>query len=244
MGKTNPVPAEPLFRGSRSVAGALEGEYRMIGRVMQVRWVAAAVLVAGLLGMVPAMASAQAAPSTVVVEAVDFGFKPGGQTVAPGNVTFAVKNAGTRPHELIVIKSDLEPKALPLAAGRVDEAAVQIVGRMARITPPGATTGILNVNLPTGRYLVICNIGTHYAQGMALSIVSGAAGAPAALIPPGVPAPAPAQAAPGAPAPAKTGTGGPLVADTTSGPAAAITLAVLALGLVAGARVWTGRSSR
>ncbi|MSQ31539.1 MAG: hypothetical protein EXR64_05935 [Dehalococcoidia bacterium] len=223
----------------------------MIGRMMQVGRVVAVVLVAGLLGMIPAIASAQAASATVVVEAVDFGFNPGVQTMTPGAVTFAVKNTGTRfPHEIIVIKSDLEPKALPLVAGKADEATLSIVGRMARVTQ-AAPVGILNLNLPTGRYLVICNIGTHYAQGMTFSLVSGAAGAPSALVPPGIPAPAAPAAPPGAPAapgaqqaspaPAKTGTGGPLAADPTSG-TAAIALGMLALGFVAVARAWTSRA--
>ena len=213
----------------------------MMSRVTGVGRVAVAVMVTGLLSLVPAIASAHADASTVVLEQVDFGFKPGGQTVTPGAVTFAVKNTGIRPHELVVIKSDLDPKALPLTAGRVNEAAVEIVGRLARITPPADTVGVLNVNLPTGRYLVICNVGTHYTQGMTFSLVSGAAGTPAALVAPGPAAPAAAAAAP---APARTGTGGPLAADSTTSDSAALALGILALGFVAGASVWTGRSAR
>lgn len=212
-------------------------------RMTTVGRVAAAMLVTGGLGLAPAVVSAQAATSTVVVEQVDFGFKPGGQTVTPGPVTFAVKNTGARPHELIIIKSDLAPRALPLKDGRVDEAAVQVVGRMARVTPPGATTGVLNVDLPQGRYLAICNIGTHYAQGMTFSLVSGDAGAPAALVPPGVPAaPAAAPAGAAAPAPARTGTAGLAAAGTTG--ALSILLGGVALSLIAGARAWTGRARR
>ena len=213
----------------------------MIG-VTKIGRAAAVVVATGVLGLAPAVASAQAAGSTVTVEQLDFGFKPGAQTVTPGAVTFAVKNSGTRPHELIAIKSDADPKALPLKDGRVDEAAVNIVGRMARITPPGATTGVLNVDLPQGRYLLICNIGTHYSQGMAFSVVSGAAGTPAALLPIGVPAPAAATPA-AAPAPARTGNGGPMAAEA-AGSALAIALAGFAVSVVAGARAWTGRSAR
>ncbi|MGE3856730.1 MAG: sulfocyanin-like copper-binding protein, partial [Dehalococcoidia bacterium] len=187
-----------------------------MGRASKIGRAAAVVMATGVLGLAPAIASAQAAGSTVVVEQLDFGFKPGSQTVAPGAVTFAVKNSGARPHEIIVVKSDADPKGLPLKDGRVDEAAVNIVARLGRITPAnGQTTGVLSADLAQGRYLVICNVGTHYAQGMSFSLVSGNAGAPAALLPIGVPAaPAPAPAAgaapaaAAAPAPARSGTGG------------------------------------
>jgi plastocyanin len=221
-----------------------------MGRASKIGRAAAVVMATGILGLAPAIASAQAAGGTVLVEQLDFGFKPGAQTVTPGAVTFAVKNSGTRPHEVIVVKSDADPKALPLKDGRVDEAAVNIVGRMARITPASAqTTGVLTVNLAEGRYLVICNVGTHYAQGMSFSLVAGNAGTPAALLPIGVPAAAPAPApaaapaAAGAPAPAKTGTGG-LAGGATSSAALTVALGGLALSLVAGARAWSGRSER
>ncbi len=219
----------------------------MIG-VTKIGRAAAVVVAAGVLGLAPAVASAQAAGAVITVEQLDFGFKPGAQTVAPGAVTFAVKNSGTRPHELIAIRTNADPKGLPLKDGRVDEVAVTIVDRMARITPPGATAGVLNVNLTEGRYLLICNVGTHYAQGMSFSLVVGNAGTPAALLPIGVPAPAapaagaaPAGAA--APAPAKTGNAG-LPMSTTAGSGLAIALAGLAVSFVAGARAWTNRSAR
>ena len=152
-------------------------------------------------------------------------------------MTFAVMNTGIRPHELVVIKSDLDPKALPLRDGRlVDEAAVQIVSRLPRIQPPAATTGLLNANLVAGRYVVICNIPTHYGLGMSFSLGVGTAALPAT--------PAPAPAAP-APAPAKTGNGGPLVGASTAGATAQLAIGFLvALGLIAGARVWTSRVER
>jgi plastocyanin len=200
------------------------------------RWAAVAVAI-GLFGAMPAVVSAQAAQSTVVVEQFDFGFKPAPVTVNPGGVTFAVKNTGTRPHELVVVRSDLDPTKLPLKDGRVDEAAVQIVGRLPRVMPPDVTTGVLNLDLAQGRYVVICNIGTHYARGMQFSL---GVGVPALAFTPLV-FPAAATPAPAAPAPAATGNGGPLVADIGS-PVAPLALGILALALVTLARVsaWRG----
>lgn len=34
-----------------------------------------------------------------------------------GDVTFSVKNDGTRQHEMVIVKTDLAPDALPLAQG-------------------------------------------------------------------------------------------------------------------------------
>ncbi|MFA7250029.1 MAG: hypothetical protein WC273_10410 [Dehalococcoidia bacterium] len=182
------------------------------------------------IAMMPAIASAQTA-STVTVEQVDFALKTGATSVAPGAVTFAIKNSGARPHELVVVRTDLDPKALPLKDGRVDESAVQIVARSNRLTPPDVTTGILNANLATGRYVLFCNVGTHYAQGMNASLAAGT---------PATPAPAPAPAA--APAPARTGTGGPLVggADRTA-PWAQFAIAAVAGLAVLVARRQVGR---
>ena len=58
----------------------------MARRVMIVRRVVAAALVVALLGVAPAIASAQTASQTVVVEIFDNGFKPASNTVAPGTV--------------------------------------------------------------------------------------------------------------------------------------------------------------
>lgn len=83
-------------------------------------------------------------------------------------VTFLVTNDSRRPiaHELIIIKSDLAPGALPLGAdGRVDESQVEIVSRTPVLTA-GALSATLTEVLKKGNYLLICNVGTHYTRGM------------------------------------------------------------------------------
>ncbi|HRW08511.1 MAG TPA: hypothetical protein P5121_25590 [Caldilineaceae bacterium] len=83
-------------------------------------------------------------------------------------VTFHVTNislSATRPHELVIIKTDLSPDQLPrLANGAADESQLQVIARTDRLTP-GATAD-LKLKLKKGNYVLICNIGGHYGLGM------------------------------------------------------------------------------
>ena len=83
-------------------------------------------------------------------------------------VTFRVTNVSlslTRPHEFVVIETDLAPDQLPtLANGAADESQLQVVARTARLSP-GETTE-LTLKLQKGNYVLICNIGGHYSAGM------------------------------------------------------------------------------
>lgn len=82
-------------------------------------------------------------------------------------VTFHVTNHSLRPlrHELIIIKSDLASGALPLLDGRVDESQVEIVARTP-LLEGSALSATLTEVLKKGNYVLICNVGTHYARGM------------------------------------------------------------------------------
>ena len=98
--------------------------------------------------------------------------------VKPGKVRFVVANDGTKPHELVIIRSDLSPGALPVVEGKVDEEKVDIVDE---IEPFAAgTTERKTVELKAGKYLLICNIvervpgvpvESHYEKGMRTAFV-------------------------------------------------------------------------
>lgn len=93
--------------------------------------------------------------------------------MAPGKVKFVVANQGSRPHELIVLKSDLPPNSLPMIDAKVDESKVKVVDR---IEPFAAgERRELSLELSSGKYLLVCNIverpsglpiESHYDQGM------------------------------------------------------------------------------
>ena len=87
-------------------------------------------------------------------------------TVKPGEVTFHIKNEATdQNHEFVVVQTDLPEDQLPLNSdGDVDEDQITSMGEAEEIEP--GTTKDLTLNLPAGRYVVMCNMPGHYTQGM------------------------------------------------------------------------------
>lgn len=116
-------------------------------------------------GGVTETTTATAASNTLEVVLVDFAVRPGASSVAAGTVEFAVRNgAAETGHELLVLRSDAEPGALPQVDGRVDESQVEVVGEVEGLKA-GAEAS-LSLDLAAGRYLLICNVAGHYALGM------------------------------------------------------------------------------
>lgn len=99
-------------------------------------------------------------------------------SIPAGSVTFDAKNAGPDdPHELVVVKTDLSPLALPTDAdGKVleDGAGVEMIGEIEELEP--GKTGSATFDLKSGKYVLICNIyenaggksESHYKLGMVL----------------------------------------------------------------------------
>jgi uncharacterized cupredoxin-like copper-binding protein len=99
------------------------------------------------------------------------GEKPDGKyylTVTPGSVkagktTITFKNAGTKVHEVVVLKTDTPAGNLKVGANHeVSEDAS--VGEDSE-TDPGKTK-TTTINLPPGNYVLVCNIERHYEKGM------------------------------------------------------------------------------
>lgn len=86
----------------------------------------------------------------------------------PGNITFGGHNHGTLPHQVTVIKTELDPADLPLERVSVDvEAAGEQVLTFevpAADSDEGLQVGVSE--LDAGNYAIICNIPGHYQQGM------------------------------------------------------------------------------
>lgn len=95
-------------------------------------------------------------------------------SVPAGDITFAVTNDGPdEVHEFVVIKTDLDPGALPTdATGTVDEAGgdMEVIDESEDI--PVGETQEMTAELVAGSYVLICNIyeadmgHVHYALGM------------------------------------------------------------------------------
>jgi uncharacterized cupredoxin-like copper-binding protein len=92
----------------------------------------------------------------------EFAVRPAHHTVAAGQVTFVVHNAGHRVHEMVILRTDADPDDLPRHGGRAKEAGK--VDEVENVRP--GSTKVLTVHLKPGRYVLICNIAGHYAAGM------------------------------------------------------------------------------
>jgi len=120
----------------------------------------------------PAPAATAAAASTVDVSLQEWAVVPAVTSVASGNVTFNIKNIGpTNVHEMVVVKTDLDPGALPTNAdGSINEEGegVAAIGEVEDVAIGGSA--VLTLDLEPGKYVLLCNIvdggEVHFKQGM------------------------------------------------------------------------------
>lgn len=90
---------------------------------------------------------------------IGYAFFPAGQ------VTFDVTNAGKTTHELVVIRTDVIPSAIPMRPNDPTKAVeTGSVGELEDLAP--GTTSTLTLTLAPGRYALICNEPGHFAAGM------------------------------------------------------------------------------
>ena len=81
-----------------------------------------------------------------------------------GSITFTVSNTGTQIHEFVVVKTDLKADALAVVDNKIDESVLTPVDEIEDIAV-GANPR-LTVDLAAGHYVLLCNIESHYEQGM------------------------------------------------------------------------------
>ena len=101
----------------------------------------------------------------VAVSLFEFEVEPDSDSVAEGGVNFTVTNDGAGGHNFQIIETDLAPDALPVTDNRVDEDQVDVVGGIPSLIGAG-TTQSTSATLTAGNYVLICNVPTHYEQGM------------------------------------------------------------------------------
>ena len=119
-------------------------------------------------------ATAAAGGTEVDVTVQEFSVIPEADSVEAGEITFNVENVGPDDvHEFVILKTALEPDALPTVAdGSVDEegAGIEVIDEIEDI-PVGETQSV-TVDLEAGSYVLICNVydetenEAHYAEGM------------------------------------------------------------------------------
>jgi hypothetical protein len=116
------------------------------------------------------------AGAAIDVRLLEFTVAADPTSASAGEVTFNAANIGQDPHELVVIRTDLAPEALPTSEdGSVDEAGegIEVIGEIEEFAAGGEESATFT--LEAGSYVLICNVveeeddGTvesHYAEGM------------------------------------------------------------------------------
>lgn len=86
--------------------------------------------------------------------------------VPAGPVKFTTANLGTITHEFVVVRTDLPDGQIPLDGDTFAEDApgVSSPGEISEFAPK--TIGETVIDLEPGLYQLVCNIPTHYHQGM------------------------------------------------------------------------------
>jgi uncharacterized cupredoxin-like copper-binding protein len=97
----------------------------------------------------------------------EWGIDGSAHKATAGDVTFAIANFGSIPHEFIVVKTDYELGEIPVGANnRFDEEGdgVKAIDEIKEF--PVNSAEVLTVNLEPGTYQLLCNIEGHYQNGM------------------------------------------------------------------------------
>jgi len=122
----------------------------------------------------------------------EFSITASPSSVPAGPVQFIASNTGTMEHEMVILKTDLAPDALPVADNKASEdgPGIQVIDEIEEFGP--GTQATLTVNLTAGNYVLICNIPGHYQSGMRTAFTVTGAGAtptPAKTATPAAPPP-------------------------------------------------------
>jgi uncharacterized cupredoxin-like copper-binding protein len=101
----------------------------------------------------------------------EFTVKTDATEVSAGKVTFAVRNDGSAKHELVVLQSSATNLPLDPQTGKAteDTSGVKHIGEIDGLD--AGKTKALTLELPSGTYLLICNIPGHYHLGMVAKLI-------------------------------------------------------------------------
>ena len=102
--------------------------------------------------------------ATAAVTMKEFTIAIDSASIPAGEVKFTVRNAGAIPHEMVLLKTDVNPRQLPLKEGVVDETRYQVIGAVREVSGGAVKTGTFG--LDAAKYVLLCNIAGHPAAGM------------------------------------------------------------------------------
>jgi len=108
---------------------------------------------------------ASASPPEGLISAVltEFDLVISSASAPAGEITFEVKNAGELPHELLVIRTDLDAAELPFEDFKVVEEGLDLVAKVEDLAAGESVS--LTAHLEAGHYVLICNLSGHYESG-------------------------------------------------------------------------------
>lgn len=108
-------------------------------------------------------------PSSVHVSLNEWSITPDAAVLAAGKVTFNVSDDGKAIHEMILVKSDMDPANLPVTRSHVDEPSIgQKVGELEGLHAGDNKSATWD--LKPGTYILICNLANHYTKGMVAQV--------------------------------------------------------------------------
>jgi uncharacterized cupredoxin-like copper-binding protein len=103
--------------------------------------------------------------SNVTIEMGEYFFKPKDVSVSAGKVAITAPNTGKVEHELVLLKTDVDPAKLKTEKdGEVQEDAYSGPGEIPDVE--AGETGKAVLNLKPGKYAMVCNVPGHYKAGM------------------------------------------------------------------------------
>ncbi|MEA2312922.1 MAG: hypothetical protein QOE28_2890 [Solirubrobacteraceae bacterium] len=121
----------------------------------------------------PAVASSSApagGAGGVNVTLEQWAITPSATTVPAGPVTFTVTNAGTIPHEFVVLHTKTQAGDFSITSfeGETQRFDEDTAGKNVGETGDMAVgaTATLTIDLAPGHYAFVCNLPAHYGQGM------------------------------------------------------------------------------
>ncbi len=131
-------------------------------------------VVAACLAVLMLASACSAAPAetgetpTLFVEMSDYKLVLDHATVTGPHVVIGIRNHAAMVHEVKVIKTDLAADQLPVDGGAAKATEDGKVGELMNI--PGGASRKLVIELPPGKYVLICNVAGHYQLGMRVAL--------------------------------------------------------------------------
>jgi len=121
-----------------------------------------------LIAASPTNQQPSSSATKINVTETEMAIKVSSATAPTGPIDFVIHNSGKIPHEFVVFKTSVPDNKLPLKGSNLDESGkgIKHIAEIGADQLKSGATKTLNVNLPPGRYVLVCNIPGHFMAGM------------------------------------------------------------------------------